>query len=105
MPSKKLVIKSYVTEDDYAQIVESAAQAGIPVSAFVRQVCLGNPPRSRENLHTIKDLLRVNADLGRLGGLLKLWLSEPDRNQREIRALLHELEESKAQLAAKIAEL
>lgn len=105
MPSKKSVIKSYVSADDYARIAESASRAGIPMSAFVRQVCLGNPPRSRDGLHAVKELLHVNADLGRLGGLLKLWLSEPDRNQREVRMLLHELEAAKAQLAAKIMEL
>lgn len=49
----------------------------------------------------LRDLFKVAADLGRLGGLLKLWLSEFDHHtnrcdvrKREIRSLLNKLNAS-----------
>ncbi len=41
------------------------------------------------------DLLRVKADLGRMGGLLQLWLSDPVKSAdytQEIKKVLHQIE-------------
>jgi hypothetical protein len=46
------------------------------VSAYVKTVCLGHEVKSREDKSAILELARVSADLGRLGGLFKLALSE-----------------------------
>ena len=44
-------------------------------SAYLRQVGLGMPIKSILDQNSIADLAKVNADQGRLGGLLKLWLT------------------------------
>jgi hypothetical protein len=37
---------------------------------------LNAPIRARADLSAVADLVRVNGDLGRVAGLLKLWLAE-----------------------------
>ena len=48
------------------------------------------------DFENVRDLVRVNGDLGRLGGLLKLWLTDDPRTARfgddTIRALLARIE-------------
>lgn len=69
-------IKVFVTEDERAELVERAAQAGMSQSAFLRSVGLNEPIRSVVDLQLVADLGKVNGDLGRITGLLKLWLAE-----------------------------
>ncbi|ATS74304.1 Protein TraJ [Xanthomonas citri pv. fuscans] len=69
-------IKVFVTEDEHAELVDRAAQAGMSQSAFLRAVGLNEPIRSVVDLQAVADLGKVNSDLGRVAGLLKLWLAE-----------------------------
>jgi hypothetical protein len=65
-----------VTPDEKADIADLAAQAGMPESAYLRAVGLNQPVRSVVDLKAVADLAHVNGDLGRVAGLLKLWLAE-----------------------------
>ncbi|WP_338724224.1 CopG family transcriptional regulator [Pseudomonas tolaasii] len=69
-------IKVFVTEDERAELVDRAAQAGMSQSAFLRAVGLSEPIRSVVDLQAVVDLGKVNGDLGRVAGILKLWLAE-----------------------------
>lgn len=69
-------IKVFVTEDERAELVERAAQAGMSQSAFLRAIGLNEPIRSVVDLQAVADLGKVNGDLGRVAGILKLWLAE-----------------------------
>ena len=102
MPTKKSVIWVYVAPEEHARILASAEKAGLSMSAFAKRVCLGQRIESKVDSRAVLELVKVNADMGRLGGLLKLWLSEPDRHAPEARRLLHELESMKETLSAKI---
>lgn len=105
MSSKKQVIKIYVDKDEYQQICAISANCQLSLSTFAKRLCLGYQPPSKADAQAVLELLRVNADLGRLGGLLKFWLSEPDRNANEVRRLLHELEAAKEELIQKVRAL
>lgn len=69
-------IKVFVTPDEKATISELSTQAGLPLSAYLRAVGLNTPIRSVVDLQAVSDLAKVNGDLGRIAGLLKLWLAE-----------------------------
>jgi hypothetical protein len=43
---------------------------------MMRRLALGYRPESIVDSRTMLELMRVRGDLGRLGGLLKLWLVE-----------------------------
>ena len=51
-----------------------AGRASLSISAFVRAVCLGHEIKSTVDQDAILTLARMNGDLGRLGGLLKMAL-------------------------------
>lgn len=62
------------------QTIEAKAQAcGLSTSAYLRNIGTGLPIQSRLDHAAIADLAKVNADQGRLGGLLKLWLTNDEK--------------------------
>lgn len=109
MPSKKAVMKAYLTPEEYEKIMESADRTGLSLSTFAKRVCLGLPVPSLENQKARRELLRVNADLGRLGGLFKLCLSEKDGTlvalHQEARRVLREIEARQRELKAVVARI
>jgi hypothetical protein len=105
MPSRKSVVKVYVSDEEMERILKSAGKAGLSLSTFAKRVCLGMPVESRVDTKAVLDLIKASADMGRLGGLLKFWLSNPDGMEKDARNLLHALEETRKRLDAKITEL
>lgn len=65
-----------MTNYEKATISERADEAGLPCSGYLRALGLNIPVRSVVDLKAVADLAKVNGDLGRLAGLLKLWLAE-----------------------------
>ncbi|MDR1345263.1 MAG: hypothetical protein LBK03_00975, partial [Bacteroidales bacterium] len=70
-------IKVWVLPKQKAAIKGQAAKAGLSVAEYLRKVGMGYPIKSVVDREQIAELSKCRADLGRLGGLLKLWLS-PD---------------------------
>ena len=68
-------IKVWVTPSEKQAIDANAKACGMSMSAYLRQVGIGMPVKSILDHQCIADLAKVNADQGRLGGLLKLWLT------------------------------
>ena len=98
---RKVCMKSYMTEAERDRIAALAAQCGLSVSEFMRRVVLGQEINSKVDKEAFLDLLKVNADLGRLGGLFKLALTENPRkvtSHREVRRILHEIEDRQEEL-------
>lgn len=96
-------IQAYVTPEEFALIMASSERAGLSMSEFARRVCLGFRIESREDQQARRELLKVNADLGRLGGLLKQTLASGHKEQ--IYGLLHKIDQAQAELKAKIKAL
>ena len=69
-------IKVWVNEDERAEIADRAAQTGMSMSAYLLAAGLNHPIRSVLDLRAVAELGKVNGDLGRVAGLLKLWLAE-----------------------------
>jgi hypothetical protein len=99
MPSKKKRIAVYLGPEEYSRIQESAQKAGLSLSAFCQRVCLGIPVPGLEHRQAVKDILKANADLGRLGGLLKLALSEGG-DKIALSRLLQEIDAGQSALKA-----
>lgn len=66
----------WVGSDEKAEISARAAAAGLSDSGYLRALGLNHPIRSAVDLDAVADLSKVNGDLGRVAGLLKLWLAE-----------------------------
>ena len=69
-------IEVWVNDEEKAQISTRAEQSGLSRSGYLRAVGLNYPIRSVVDLAAVGDLAKVNGDLGRVAGLLKLWLAK-----------------------------
>ena len=85
-----------VTPDEKSAIENFAKQTGSSTSSFLRLLGLGYMPKSIVDNEKVLELARINGDLGRLGGLLKLWLTNDARTvqfgESTIRATLARIE-------------
>ncbi len=98
---RKRVMQVYLNDEEYQQVIASSELAGLSISTFARNVCLGSKIASREDAMARRELLKVNADLGRLGGLLKQTITASG-DREKIRPLLLDIEKTQAELKAKI---
>jgi hypothetical protein len=71
-----------VNPDEKRAIEEMARTTGNSTSAYLRKIGLGYQVKSIVDYSKVDELAKVNADLGRLGGLLKLWLTSDKRLDR-----------------------
>ena len=55
-------------------IKAKASEAGLTIAEYLRNLGLGYTVSSVIDNRQVDALLKINADLGRLGGLIKLWL-------------------------------
>lgn len=69
-------IEVWVTDEEKAAITARSKEAGMARSAYLRALGLNTPIRSVVDLAAVTDLVKVSGDLGRVAGLLKLWLAE-----------------------------
>ncbi|WHL29903.1 conjugal transfer protein TraJ [Pseudomonas juntendi] len=69
-------IEVWVDAQEKVELTRKAAAAGMSSAAFLRAVGLNTPIQARADLEAVLELVKVNGDLGRVAGLLKLWLAE-----------------------------
>ena len=75
-------IKVYCLPEERELIEANAKRAGISVARYLRDVGQGYQIKGVMDYEYVRELVRVNGDLGRLGGLLKLWLTDDPRTAR-----------------------
>lgn len=69
-------IEVWVTDEEKAAITDKANEAGMSRSGYLRALGMNTPIRSVVDLIAVGDMGKVSGDLGRVAGLLKLWLAE-----------------------------
>lgn len=84
-------IKVYCLPEERELIEANAKRAGISVARYLRDVGQGYQVKGVMDYHYVRELVRVNGDLGRLGGLLKLWLTDDPRTARFSDAMIFAL--------------
>ena len=101
MPSKKQRVTAYLTEQEYGEIQTQAKRAGLSLSRFVARVSSGYQVPSLEHQQARRELLKINADLGRLGGLLKQALFQ-GADKPTVYRLLRQIDQTQAELKAAV---
>ena len=84
---KKLRVPVLPIEE--AEIKGKAMDAGLPVAEYLRNLGLGYQVPSIVDSRQVDSLLKINGDLGRLGGLIKLWLTNDKRTKLIGKSQLH----------------
>ncbi len=105
---KNIVNKVYVLPEEQRQIQRQALAAGLSISEYLRRVGMGTPVKAVIDRSHIAKMSEVNADLGRLGGLLKLWLTDRDKRQGmegDIRHVLRGIEKCQQQMLATLEKI
>ena len=91
-------IKVYCHLEERTQLKTLAAASNKSVSSYLLNVGLGYRVQGVLDNRRVEELARINGDLGRLGGLLKLWLTDDARTEAfgeaTIRALLAKIEDT-----------
>ncbi len=72
-------IRVWVTPEEKQEITDNAKAHGMSASSFLRTVGIGIPVVSKIDKMQVSELAKLNADQGRLGGLLKLWLTNDEK--------------------------
>lgn len=101
-------LKVYVTEEDRATIEINAKACSLTVSTYLCRLGIHFEPKSRLDQYAILALVKMHADQGRLGGLLKLRLTErpgQGADTFEVRRLLHEIEALQTKIKAVVRRL
>ncbi|EOC0478875.1 conjugal transfer transcriptional regulator TraJ [Cronobacter turicensis] len=95
-------IRVPVLPDEEAIIKANAEASGLSTASFIRKVAMGYQVESIVDIKQVSELSRVNGDLGRLGGLLKLWLANDPRTANFspslIKTLLNKIESTQQEL-------
>ncbi|GJM05858.1 MAG: conjugal transfer relaxosome component TraJ [marine bacterium B5-7] len=63
------------------EIKRKAQETGLSVAEYLRNLGLGYRVPSVIDNRQVDSLLKINGDLGRLGGLIKLWLTNDERTK------------------------
>ncbi len=96
-------IKVYCLPEERSQIEMNAKAAGLSVAGYLRDVGQGYQIKGIVDYEQVRELVRINGDLGRLGGLLKLWLTDDVRTARfgdaTILRLLDRIEETRNEMS------
>ena len=67
-------IEIRLNELELKTIKKKAQNQGLNTSAFLRNLSINYPVKSMVKRKAITSLLKVNGDLGKAGGLFKMWL-------------------------------
>ena len=102
------ILRVVVSDDERTKIAASAALTRLSVSAYLRRVGLAYEPKTALDHERVRDLIRVRGDIGRVGGLLKLWLTERPGDGAgvdDVRAVLNDLDQIADELREKVRQL
>jgi hypothetical protein len=103
MEKRKLHLRVPVTQPEKEEIANKAKQAGLSVAAYLRNLGCNYPLKSKLDLEITRELLKVGGDMGRMGGLFKLALSEDKAPDPEaIRLLMNDIEQARISFLALI---
>lgn len=98
----KLHLRVPVEPEEGEIIKVQSEKCGLSISEYLRTLGLGFEPTSIIDNKKVNELAKINGDLGRLGGLLKLWLSDDRRaahfDKNAINKLLKDIEITRTQM-------
>jgi len=95
-------VKVYCLPEEHEKLKELSAAANLSMSNYLRKVGLGYGVKHVLDNRRVQELAKINGDLGRLGGLLKLWLTNDPRTaefgEATIRAVLSKIEHTQDEM-------
>src|SRR5690554_1793850 len=78
--ARNLQIKVRVNQEELDEITRTAEQCDLKPSTFLRELGLGHEPKSTVDIQAFEKLAQLHGDIGRVGGLLKMWLADNSKS-------------------------
>ena len=94
------------TPDEFDEIESKAMAFGVSVPQSLRDCGMDRPLVSKVDYLAVQELAQTNADQGRLGGILKKWLTGDWKDahgyNQEIKRLLADIEKTQKAIRAAV---
>ena len=95
-----------MTPVEFDEIESKAVAFGVSVPQYLRDCGMDRPLRSRVDYLAMQELAKANADQGRLGGILKKWLTGDWKDatgyNQDIKRLLADIEKTQKAIRAAV---
>ena len=88
---KRVCVKAYLPQEEKVRLDGLAGRARLSSSEVIRRLVSGSGLPDLGDYNAVRDLLKVNADLARLGNLLKLAIDEGTASHGDVMDLLTEI--------------
>jgi len=105
---KRKLVGGWFLPEEKAEVNALAKQAQITTSEFMRRVALGRELPNANLREATIELVKVNADLARLGNLFRMAVMEEDFNfpdGQNLETVIKEIRQTQAELKTKINDL
>lgn len=88
---RQKVIQVVVTEAEKKQIEDSATQGKLSASQYLRDLGLGYQPKTLVDVMALDELRKVKGDMNKIGGLLKVLMTNENIDPKEFRSTVNGL--------------
>ena len=109
MKNTKPHIKVYGTNDDLEKIKSSAEVAGLSASTYLKNIGVGYKINTVADYRKVEELSKINADLARLGNLLRLVMANDNKvkyfGQKHILKMIDNLTDMQTEMKSIMAAL
>ncbi|MBF0251734.1 MAG: pirin [Alphaproteobacteria bacterium] len=108
MRRRSVPLRAWVTPEEKAEVLALAKQAHLTTSELVRRLVTGRQLPSSQRHEDVLNLLKVNADLARLGNLLRMAMTDEELQPPEgmdLEALFDKIRDTQSLLKGKIEDL
>ncbi len=106
-------IAVWVTQIEHDVISSKAYATALPLSSYLRHLGMNYRLKSKMDVIVVEELVNAKAELGRIGGLFKLWLVHHEngttnlgsKSYRQIEEIVDELANKQNELLASASHL
>lgn len=88
---KKHVLNFRLDDKELEFVLANQLKAQLSLSEYIRRMVLGSRIETQEEILISEEIRKMVADLGRLGGLLKLAISEDKAEKLRVYPILRDL--------------
>lgn len=96
------MMKTYISEDEYALISKAAYSTNLSISKYIRQTCLGYKVTSKVDIECFLSLIKIKNDFNRLGNLLKQHVYKNTHDYKDAQQLYKSIVTAKENLETQI---
>jgi len=102
---KSVYICAWVTPEEKEEIIVLGKQTRLGTSGLVRRLVLGHKLPDTTRHEAVLNLMKINADLARLGNLFKMAMDDDLPDKDDLEAMRNRIRDTQFLLKTKIADL